>query len=275
MPFDRIIVGVDGSDYGFEALRQALVLRAPNGALEAITVLDAVATARATLEQPRLLPLLVDEAQRARERAAALLEGYPSCEARVVHGNALETLLGHARRDRATLVAVGTQRHSRTVGMLLGATSTGLLHDAPCPVLLARPRWGELWSPQRILVGVDGSEQSLAALETADEVAARLGSAVTALAATGGKQIEPEEAWGGRVDKWAPGHPVVALLDQSIHADLVILGSRGLHGLSSLGSVSERVAHRAHCSVLVVRSLEPASETADETVSAAHGRDIE
>jgi nucleotide-binding universal stress UspA family protein len=31
------------------------------------------------------------------------------------------------------------------------------------------------------------------------------------------------------------------------------MGSRGLHGLRSLGSVSERVAHDAGCSVLVVR----------------------
>ena len=35
--------------------------------------------------------------------------------------------------------------------------------------------------------------------------------------------------------------------------DLVVIGSRGLHGLKALGSVSERVAHQAECSVLVVR----------------------
>ena len=34
---------------------------------------------------------------------------------------------------------------------------------------------------------------------------------------------------------------------------LVVLGRRGLHGLKALGSVSERVAHQAKCSVLVVR----------------------
>jgi hypothetical protein len=33
----------------------------------------------------------------------------------------------------------------------------------------------------------------------------------------------------------------------------VIVGCRGLHGLASLGSVSERVAHRAVSPVLVVR----------------------
>jgi nucleotide-binding universal stress UspA family protein len=34
---------------------------------------------------------------------------------------------------------------------------------------------------------------------------------------------------------------------------LLVVGSRGLQGLRSLGSVSERVAHEARCSVLVVR----------------------
>ncbi|MGE5690058.1 MAG: universal stress protein [Pseudomonadota bacterium] len=33
----------------------------------------------------------------------------------------------------------------------------------------------------------------------------------------------------------------------------------GLHGLRALGSVSERVAHRAACSVLVVRSPAPSA----------------
>ena len=47
--------------------------------------------------------------------------------------------------------------------------------------------------------------------------------------------------------------PVDALVEASKASDLVIVGSRGLHGLESLGSVSERVAHQASCSVLVVR----------------------
>ena len=35
--------------------------------------------------------------------------------------------------------------------------------------------------------------------------------------------------------------------------DLIVVGSRGLHGLRALGSVSERVAHGAKASVLVAR----------------------
>ena len=48
-------------------------------------------------------------------------------------------------------------------------------------------------------------------------------------------------------------HPVVALVEAARDADLLVVGSRGLHGLKALGSVSERVAHDAACSVLVVR----------------------
>ena len=48
-------------------------------------------------------------------------------------------------------------------------------------------------------------------------------------------------------------HPVSALLEAAETADLVVVGSRGLHGVKALGSVSERIAHRAKTSVLVVR----------------------
>ena len=45
-------------------------------------------------------------------------------------------------------------------------------------------------------------------------------------------------------------------------ASLVVVGSRGLGGVRALGSVSERVAHRAPCSVLIVRG-EPASDAGE------------
>jgi nucleotide-binding universal stress UspA family protein len=50
------------------------------------------------------------------------------------------------------------------------------------------------------------------------------------------------------------GEPAVnVLVSASESADLLVVGSRGLHGLKALGSVSERVAHQARSSVLVVR----------------------
>jgi nucleotide-binding universal stress UspA family protein len=56
----------------------------------------------------------------------------------------------------------------------------------------------------------------------------------------------------GRYEELADD-PVRALVAAAADADLVVVGSRGLHGLKSLGSVSERVAHDARCSTLVVR----------------------
>jgi nucleotide-binding universal stress UspA family protein len=53
------------------------------------------------------------------------------------------------------------------------------------------------------------------------------------------------------------GRAIDVLTTESESADLVVVGSRGLRGLKSLGSVSERIAHRASCSVLVVRVAAP------------------
>ena len=157
----------------------------------------------------------------------------------------------------ATLVALGGRSSSRFLGIMAGETASTLLHEAARSVLFARPQWGQRWHPNRVVVGLDGSDSSLAALAVGDDLAARLGSGIQVVTATGGKSVEREGAWAERVTEWDPGHPFSALRDRSALADLLILGSRGLHGLRALGSVSERVAHRAHCSALIVHSTPP------------------
>ena len=52
------------------------------------------------------------------------------------------------------------------------------------------------------------------------------------------------------------GHPAPVLVDESAHADLLVVGSRG-HGEfvgMLLGSVSEHCVSNAHCPVVVVRN---------------------
>jgi nucleotide-binding universal stress UspA family protein len=53
------------------------------------------------------------------------------------------------------------------------------------------------------------------------------------------------------------GHPVAQIIKfaEDHHADLIVTGSRGLHGAKGLlvGSISEALTKRAKCSVLVVR----------------------
>jgi nucleotide-binding universal stress UspA family protein len=55
-------------------------------------------------------------------------------------------------------------------------------------------------------------------------------------------------------------HERIVEVAEREHASLVVLGSRGLTGVRALASVSERVAHHAPCSVLVVRPRPPSSE---------------
>ena len=250
--FDRVVVGVDGTDFGFEALHQAVALSPEDAAVWAVTALDSGIAVHAGFSMSHVAAELEEEAERARAHAAEILDGRTNGTATIVKGDPKNVLRGACAKHDATLLALGGRNSSRFLGIVAGETATTFLHEGTVSVLLARPQWGQLWQPTRIVVGLDGSEPSLAALAVADDLAARLGSAVKAETATGGKLVDRDGSWTARVDAWDPGHPVVALLDRSLGADLIILGSRGLHGVRSLGSVSERVVHRAICSCLVV-----------------------
>ena len=122
-------------------------------------------------------------------------------------------------------------------------------------MLLARAALGNRF-PSGILVGVDGSDHSLAAAAVARTIADRFGSelVVVVVVAKGGTPVDP-----GPIRELSSevvtdsGKPVEVLVDLSEEVDLLVVGSRGLHGLAAIGSVSERVAHRAACSTLVVR----------------------
>jgi nucleotide-binding universal stress UspA family protein len=102
--------------------------------------------------------------------------------------------------------------------------------------------------------GLTVAPRATAAVEAAGAIAALRGSELRVIIAKGG----PEDGIGP-LALGLPAHEVVHDRHNPVHAlsdadaDLVVVGSRGLHGLRALGSVSERVAHRSHASVLVVR----------------------
>jgi nucleotide-binding universal stress UspA family protein len=138
---------------------------------------------------------------------------------------------------------------------------------------------------ERIVVGVDGSDESWAGFQTALDLAGPAGAAVTAvhvehlsawatlaIGSTLGDAFEADEkvraelidqaqnqgsAAGVPVDvvvrKGRPANEIVDVA-QEVGADLVVVGHRGHGGATSwLGSVATEVVHRAHCSVLVAR----------------------
>jgi nucleotide-binding universal stress UspA family protein len=254
--FDRILCGVDGTPESFEAARQAERLRSEDGVLRLAAVTEVNTAVHAGFAMSHVLDELDTTARDGLQRAVG--EVNPASR-RLLAGEPAPCLLDEIERTKATLIAVGPRGHSRAAGILLGGVASTLLHEAPCSVLLARPsHFGEF--PTSIIVGVDGSPQSLAAAAVAQAIAERFHSEYLIVAATGGKRIDlaPIQALSPYFVT-DPSRPADALTELSKEADLLVVGSRGLHGPRALGSVSERVGHRASSSVLVVRDPQEAS----------------
>ena len=257
LTFSRVFVGVDGSPESREAARQAATLTDPQGRLTLLAVYDVApgivgGTGSAT-------PAYFDEdlqrelAEGALERTRQALAGLAEPVGKLTDGNAWDELIGEITREEHTLVALGSHGVGRLRGMLVGSTATELIHRAPCSVLVAREAAREF--PKRIVVGVDGSVESAAAYATARHLAERFGSELWPEVAHGGKGVDARMVAMivGDHPGDVSGDPVDVLTASAADADLLVVGSRGLHGLRSLVSVSERVAHQAECSVLIVR----------------------
>jgi nucleotide-binding universal stress UspA family protein len=250
--FDRVIVGVDGSEAGYEACRQAKVLAPRDAPIEVVSVVHLADAVRTGLSAPRVADQLQREAEATLNRAAEILGD--RARTRFVNGLATDALLREVERVDATALAIGTHGHRRATEIMIGGVAGELLHRAPCSVLLARAPTDATAFPGALVVGIDGSPASEAALAAAQDLALRFGARLRIVVASRGKNVDLDRVslrapLAERVDE----HPVKALVEASRSADLVVVGSRGLHGLRALGSVSERVAHQAACSVLVTR----------------------
>ena len=222
-----------------------------------MTVCEDHLAARVGAAAGRLGSQLQEEASRTRGTALRYLEGVPFSDAQIIEGQPPPSLLAVLQRESATLLVVGTHGGGRLAGVLLGSVATAMLHQASCSVLVARPSADSPWFPRSVVVGMDGSSEALACAVVAAGIADRLGAKVRTIVARGGPRVDRKVLRGLGELEWISRHPVGALADASKDADLVIVGSRGLRALEALGSVSERVAHQARCSVLVVRPQPP------------------
>jgi nucleotide-binding universal stress UspA family protein len=255
--FTHVLVGVDGSEESREAVRQAATV-ADSG----LTLLAAYDVAPWIVgDVGYQVPDYFDEdVQRGAAMEAVLSAREDAATAspitRIVGGRPAEALIAEAEREQDTLLVVGSDGHSRLAGFVLGSTATEVIHKAPCSVLVARRRSEGNAFPNKIVVGVDGSPESAAAYAVARDLSARFDAELWPVVAHGGKSIDQRliESIVDRPLEDLPGEPVDALLTAAADADLLVVGSRGIHGLRSLGSVSERVAHQARGSVLIVRT---------------------
>ena len=269
--FSRVVCGIDGSREGFEAARQAARLTSSDGRLLLVAVLDfyAALAGRWGPEPPlrRIWDPSVTDIDGCfsdlRERARASLalaarqvDGAADLSTQVVDGDVGVRLLEAVDAEGARLLVVGTHGGSRLAGAAFGDATTLVLHDAPVSVLVARSPFEPELFPATIVAGIDGSPEAREALDVAAGLRDRSGGRLTVVAAT-----RERDSVVAALDRFDAPHelviskerPVEALVAAAQTADLLVVGSRGLHGARALGSVSERVAHRAPSSVLVVR----------------------
>jgi nucleotide-binding universal stress UspA family protein len=261
--FKRLLVGIDRSPESLEASRQAAILAEADASITLLGAWEVPPPAIVVDAEQSLSPEL-ERYRQAAENALALasaeLESRLELKTKVVPGFGWQQLIDEADADDATLIAIGSHGKKRMRGILGGTTGTVVIHKAHCSVLVARPTGRNF--PRRIVVGLDGSPESAAAFGVAQQLATRFGGEVRPVVAYGGVEVDLN-AVAQIVEKWEgmPMDAVTSLVGVSNAADLLVVGSRGLHGVRALGSVSERVAHQAHCSTLIVR---PRVEAGDE-----------
>jgi nucleotide-binding universal stress UspA family protein len=260
-PFADVLCAVDGSRGSAEAVRQAIALAAPGASLSFIAVHHAVGTglaAQAALSEQRAREALEKAALLARQAGV-----HASTELRA-GARASDVLMAEgAKHD---LLVIGCYGGSRIGGIMLGNVATRIAHRSDRPLLVARRTVDDSDFPQGILLATDGSAGSWAAARIATQVAkARRSELRVAHIPTGAhperrrevvKQLAMiERATGDAAEvSETPGQPAerIAEAARAHLSSLIVIGRRGLKGLKALGSVSERVVHRAPCSVLVV-----------------------
>jgi nucleotide-binding universal stress UspA family protein len=125
-----------------------------------------------------------------------------------------------------------------------------------------------------IVVGVDGSEDSHRAMAWAAEQAVALGARVVAVHAVGMLEHERGDPSGAHlmpdvtvwtkdleqlpparlVRRLVPGDPVAALTTVAAeeHADMVVVGTRGVGAAGTLGSTSLQLAERSLGALVIV-----------------------
>jgi nucleotide-binding universal stress UspA family protein len=225
VPFRSILCGVDGSRVAAEAARQAAILSTAGAHLTLLGVgweEGHGRSARATIEPHRLAAAL--ETARLEARAlgvAPAVRLVESCEETSV-------LLKHAADY--DLLVLGASTPSRATGILGGSTATAAVHSAPVSVLLARRPPDGVNFPSSIVAAIDETPSSADVAATAARLANAHGALVTV--------VTP---------------PDVLSAAERVEAALVVIGNRGLRGVHALTGLSERVAHEAPCSVLVLR----------------------
>jgi nucleotide-binding universal stress UspA family protein len=288
-----IVVGVDGSASALHAVRWAAHEAERRNApllLVHVCILASVRHPRQVTPPREYHSALLDQGRHwlteASEAARRATPGLPV--ATDLHaGIAADVLITESRT--AQLMVLGSRGMGGFTSLLVGSVAVALSAHGHCPVVVmhSSTRDGAPPVDGPVVVGVDGSELSDAALTFAFEAAAARGvplvavhtwldvnmaGAWTMLPSTvdwNWLQDQEEDRLAERVAVWRDKFPQVevrpvvvrdrpdrALLEHAVGAQLIVVGSRGCGAFTGmgLGSVSQTLLHHAECPVAVART---------------------
>lgn len=284
MERNSVVVGVDGSPGSAQALRWAADLARRNGwTVEAVLGWNLLDQHHPDGED-RFDPQY--DLAAAEVALDAYVEQALGADATGVLRRAVLDLPASALLEVAegsALLVVGARGLGGFKRLLLGSVSEHCLHHATGPVAVVHEA-STAAAPGRILVGIDGSDNSVAALEWAADRAVAAGATLELVHAWHPPYVGAEPfafspySWddcekAGRltidaaVARAGIGHldivPKVTmvegsaahgLVEASAEASMVVVGARGLGGFAGLllGSVSTQVVRHAHCPVVVI-----------------------
>jgi len=276
---ERLVVGISGQPSGEAALEWALDYAAAHHAdIELVHVVDDKWPSRSKAVTGEAFLRAEQELRDAAERA---VERFPGLRVHpdVAQGSPIDALV--ARAADADLLVVGTHTLHRFEGLVFStraAHAAALAAGSVVVVPEGRPLAGD-----GVVVGVDGSASSVAAVEFAAREADRLGQSLRAVFAwravtpwttvdddaensepTDNDRLLLSEAVAGlpeeypdlRVDlELSRSLPADALVDAAAGARLLVVGTHGRHGITKLwlGSVGHELILAMPCPVAVLK----------------------
>jgi nucleotide-binding universal stress UspA family protein len=277
-----VVAGIDGSAHSRTAAAFAAWEAARNDrALRLVCGFEQPLTAGQVMLPAEVIREPMDNAATVlREAASVIQHDNPRLrvESAVTVGNPSMVLVDESRG--AALVVLGSRGLGGFTGLLVGSVSTQVATHAHAPVMVVRgasrddPNTPQAPGDGPVVVGVDGSSRSSAAVDFAMNEAASRDQPLIAVHSweapkQSGEDAQrlPEEATAGAAGRYPDvpvehrvvesANPAKGLLQvaKEVGAALTVVGSRGRDGFGGLllGSTSQAVLGHARGTVAVVR----------------------
>jgi nucleotide-binding universal stress UspA family protein/nitrite reductase/ring-hydroxylating ferredoxin subunit len=257
MPYEKIVIGTDGSATAGVAERVAVELaKAANAELVIVSAY--------TDEESKLLSEEAVSAGRERSEASGV-----RADTQAIEGEPAAALTEAADRGGADLVVLGDVGLGGPKRFRLGGIADQVSHAMPCDLLIVRTAARDPAKTPgvyaRVLIATDGSPTADRAARVGNDVATAVGAEVELLHVgdeTMGRillrdtaQRLGNEDMPRRTLEGDPGDRIVEVAEAQGH-DLVVVGNKGMSGAMRflLGAVPDKVSHLAPCDVLVVNT---------------------